>query len=95
VYPGGLTAISNIHPNTAINDRLKQARLALNLSQRAFSQGIFLKSPGYYGDMKKEAVPKPMSVLEQPQAMEIYAIKTEDAPEIPGSLRFTVIFQIW
>jgi hypothetical protein len=31
----------------AINDRMKEARLALNLSQRAFSKGIFLKSPGY------------------------------------------------
>ncbi|MDR0451193.1 MAG: helix-turn-helix transcriptional regulator [Treponema sp.] len=36
----------------AVNDRLKEARLALNLSQRAFSQGIFLKSPGYYGDIE-------------------------------------------
>jgi transcriptional regulator with XRE-family HTH domain len=36
----------------SINDRLKQARLALNLSQRAFSKGIFLKSPGYYGDIE-------------------------------------------
>jgi transcriptional regulator with XRE-family HTH domain len=35
-----------------INDRLKEARLALNLSQRAFSKGIFLKSPGYYGDIE-------------------------------------------
>jgi transcriptional regulator with XRE-family HTH domain len=36
----------------SINDRLKEARLALNLSQRAFSKGIFLKSPGYYGDIE-------------------------------------------
>jgi transcriptional regulator with XRE-family HTH domain len=36
----------------AINDRMKEARLALNLSQRAFSKGIFLKSPGYYGDIE-------------------------------------------
>jgi transcriptional regulator with XRE-family HTH domain len=36
----------------SINDRLKQARLALQLSQRAFSKGIFLKSPGYYGDIE-------------------------------------------
>jgi transcriptional regulator with XRE-family HTH domain len=36
----------------SINNRLKQARLALNLSQRAFAQGIFLKSPGYYGDIE-------------------------------------------
>jgi transcriptional regulator with XRE-family HTH domain len=36
----------------SINDRMKQARLALNLSQRAFSRGIFLKSGGYYGDIE-------------------------------------------
>jgi transcriptional regulator with XRE-family HTH domain len=36
----------------SINDRLREARLALNLSQRAFSQGIFLKSGGYYGDIE-------------------------------------------
>ena len=36
----------------SINDRLKQTRLALKLSQRAFSQGIFLKSGGYYGDIE-------------------------------------------
>jgi transcriptional regulator with XRE-family HTH domain len=36
----------------SINDRLKQARLALKLSQRAFSKGIFLKSGGYYGDIE-------------------------------------------
>jgi transcriptional regulator with XRE-family HTH domain len=36
----------------SINDRLKEARLALNLSQRVFSKGIFLKSPGYYGDIE-------------------------------------------
>jgi transcriptional regulator with XRE-family HTH domain len=36
----------------SINDRLKQVRLALNLSQRAFSKGIFLKSGGYYGDIE-------------------------------------------
>jgi transcriptional regulator with XRE-family HTH domain len=36
----------------SINDRLKEARLALNLSQRAFSKGIFLKSGGYYGDIE-------------------------------------------
>jgi transcriptional regulator with XRE-family HTH domain len=35
-----------------VNDRLKEARLALNLSQRAFSKGIFLKSGGYYGDIE-------------------------------------------
>jgi transcriptional regulator with XRE-family HTH domain len=36
----------------SINDRLKEVRQALNLSQRAFSKGIFLKSPGYYGDIE-------------------------------------------
>jgi transcriptional regulator with XRE-family HTH domain len=36
----------------SINDRLKETRLALNLSQRAFSKGIFLKSAGYYGDIE-------------------------------------------
>jgi transcriptional regulator with XRE-family HTH domain len=36
----------------SINDRLKEARIALNLSQRAFSKGIFLKSGGYYGDIE-------------------------------------------
>ncbi|MDR2303818.1 MAG: XRE family transcriptional regulator [Treponema sp.] len=36
----------------SVNDRLKEARLALNLSQRAFSKGIFLKSAGYYGDIE-------------------------------------------
>jgi transcriptional regulator with XRE-family HTH domain len=36
----------------SINDRLKEARLALKLSQRAFSKGIFLKSGGYYGDIE-------------------------------------------
>ncbi|MDR2478849.1 MAG: helix-turn-helix domain-containing protein [Treponema sp.] len=36
----------------SINDRLKQARLALKLSQRAFAKGIFLKSSGYYGDIE-------------------------------------------
>jgi transcriptional regulator with XRE-family HTH domain len=36
----------------SINDRLKEARLALELSQKAFSKGIFLKSAGYYGDIE-------------------------------------------
>jgi transcriptional regulator with XRE-family HTH domain len=36
----------------SINDRLKEARIALNLSQKAFSKGIFLKSGGYYGDIE-------------------------------------------
>jgi transcriptional regulator with XRE-family HTH domain len=36
----------------SVNDRLKEARLALRLSQRAFAKGIFLKSSGYYGDIE-------------------------------------------
>jgi transcriptional regulator with XRE-family HTH domain len=40
----------------SINDRLKQARLALNLSQRAFAQGVFLKSAGYYGDIETRRI---------------------------------------
>jgi transcriptional regulator with XRE-family HTH domain len=36
----------------SINDRLKDARLALKLSQRSFAKGIFLKSAGYYGDIE-------------------------------------------
>jgi transcriptional regulator with XRE-family HTH domain len=36
----------------SVNDRLKQARLALNLSQRTFAKGMFLKSGGYYGDIE-------------------------------------------
>jgi transcriptional regulator with XRE-family HTH domain len=31
---------------------MKEARLALKLSQRAFAKGIFLKSGGYYGDLE-------------------------------------------
>ena len=38
--------------DTAINDRLKQVRHALNLSQKQFAAGIFLKSSGYLGDME-------------------------------------------
>jgi transcriptional regulator with XRE-family HTH domain len=38
--------------DTSINDRLKQARHALNLSQKQFSRGIHLKSSGYYGDIE-------------------------------------------
>jgi hypothetical protein len=36
----------------SLNDRLKEACLALRLSPRAFSQGIFFKSGGYYGDIE-------------------------------------------
>jgi transcriptional regulator with XRE-family HTH domain len=36
----------------SINDSLKEARLALKLSQRSFAKGIFLKSAGYYGDIE-------------------------------------------
>ena len=38
--------------DVSINERLKKARLALKLSQRAFAKGIFLKSSGYYGDLE-------------------------------------------
>jgi transcriptional regulator with XRE-family HTH domain len=38
--------------DTAINDRLKQARNALNLSQKQFAAGIFLKGSGYIGDIE-------------------------------------------
>ena len=36
----------------SINDRLKQARLALKLSQKQFAKGIFLKGSGYIGDIE-------------------------------------------
>ncbi|MDR1149187.1 MAG: helix-turn-helix transcriptional regulator [Spirochaetaceae bacterium] len=36
----------------SINDRLKEARHALNLSQKQFAKGIFLKSSGYLGDIE-------------------------------------------
>ena len=36
----------------SVNERLRQARLALKLSQKSFSQGIFLKSSGYIGDIE-------------------------------------------
>jgi len=38
--------------DTTVNDRIKQARKALKLSQKQFSQGIFLKSSGYIGDIE-------------------------------------------
>ena len=38
--------------DTSINDRLKQARLALKLTQRQFAMGIFLKGNGYIGDIE-------------------------------------------
>jgi len=38
--------------DTSINDRLKQARNALNLSQKQFAAGIFLKGSGYIGDIE-------------------------------------------
>ena len=38
--------------DTSINDRLKQARQALNLSQKQFAKGIFLKGSGYIGDIE-------------------------------------------
>ena len=38
--------------DTSINDRLKEARLALKLTQKQFAKGIFLKSSGYIGDIE-------------------------------------------
>jgi len=38
--------------NTSINDRLKQARQGLKLSQKQFANGIHLKSSGYIGDIE-------------------------------------------
>ena len=38
--------------DTSVNDRLKQARKALNLSQKQFAKGIFLKGSGYIGDIE-------------------------------------------
>jgi transcriptional regulator with XRE-family HTH domain len=35
-----------------VNDRLRQARQALRLSQVTFSRGIHLKSSGYYADIE-------------------------------------------
>ena len=35
-----------------VNDRIKQIRQLLGLSQAKFSKGIFLKSSGYYGDLE-------------------------------------------
>ena len=36
----------------SINDRLKEARNALSLSQKQFAKGIHLKSSGYIGDIE-------------------------------------------
>ena len=38
--------------DTSVNDRLKEARLALNLTQKQFAKGVFLKSSGYIGDIE-------------------------------------------
>ena len=38
--------------DTSVNDRLKQARNALKLSQKQFATGIFLKGSGYIGDIE-------------------------------------------
>ena len=40
----------------SLNKRLKQARQALKLSQRAFSKGIFLKSGGYCSDLETNRI---------------------------------------
>jgi transcriptional regulator with XRE-family HTH domain len=36
----------------SVNDRLKEARHTLKLSQKQFAKGIFLKSSGYLGDLE-------------------------------------------
>jgi transcriptional regulator with XRE-family HTH domain len=38
--------------DTSINERLKEARHTLKLSQKQFAKGIFLKSSGYLGDIE-------------------------------------------
>ena len=38
--------------DTSVNDRLKQARNALSLSQKQFARGIYLKGSGYIGDIE-------------------------------------------
>ena len=38
--------------DTSINDRVKQVRHTLKLSQKQFAKGIFLKSSGYLGDLE-------------------------------------------
>ena len=38
--------------DTSVNERLKQVRHALKLSQKQFAKGIFLKSSGYLGDIE-------------------------------------------
>jgi transcriptional regulator with XRE-family HTH domain len=38
--------------DTSVNDRLKKVRKALNLSQKQFAMGIFLKGGGYIGDIE-------------------------------------------
>jgi transcriptional regulator with XRE-family HTH domain len=38
--------------DTSINDRLKEARSSLKLSQKQFASGIHLKSSGYIGDIE-------------------------------------------
>ena len=48
------------------NNRIKQIRLALGLSQAKFSKGIMLKSSGYYGDIelgKIEANPRIIELI--------------------------------
>jgi transcriptional regulator with XRE-family HTH domain len=50
----------------SVNNRIKQIRLALGLSQAKFSKGILLKSSGYYGDIelgKVEANPRIIELI--------------------------------
>ncbi|MDR1785413.1 MAG: helix-turn-helix domain-containing protein [Spirochaetaceae bacterium] len=50
----------------AVNERIRQVRQALGLSQVKFSKGIYLKSSGYYGDLelgKIEANPRIIELI--------------------------------
>ena len=38
--------------DTSINDRLREVRKALSLSQKQFATGIHIKSSGYIGDIE-------------------------------------------
>ena len=50
VFTGFL--IYYVFMDTSINDRVKQVRHTLKLSQKQFAKGIFLKSSGYLGDLE-------------------------------------------
>ena len=48
----------------SINDRMKEVRQELKLSIRAFANGIFLKSGGYYGDIEAHRIQVNERVIE-------------------------------